>query len=162
MKGIIGNWAGKIDNGIATLRTQNGKVVSSSKGKREVLVEHYSKIGTPKPHAKFDAEFEKEINAWAEVNVDASKREDSGSIELQREFTRDEVKKCVAKLKNRKADGGRRNTERVSKVWGRGDDHYDGSVVQLDLEKRVHTQEMERRSSSQPFQKRRQDRPREL
>ena len=42
-----------------TLRAQNGKMVSSSKGKREVLVEHYSKIGTPKPEAKFDAEFEK-------------------------------------------------------------------------------------------------------
>ena len=34
-----------------------------------------------------------------------SKREDSGSIGLQREFTRDEVKECVAKLKNRKAAG---------------------------------------------------------
>ena len=42
IKGIIGNRAGKIDNGIATLRAQNGKMVSSSKGKREVLVEHYS------------------------------------------------------------------------------------------------------------------------
>ena len=82
MKGIIGNWAGKIDNGIATLRAQKGKMVSSSKGKREVLVEHYSKLGTPKANAKFDAEFEKDINAWADVNVEASKREDSSSKEL--------------------------------------------------------------------------------
>ena len=73
IKGIIGNRAGKIESGIATLRAQNGKTVSSSKGKREVLVEHYSKLGTPKPKVKFDAEFEKEINAWAEVNVEASK-----------------------------------------------------------------------------------------
>ena len=71
IKGIAGNRAGKIDNGRATLRAQNGKMVSSSKGKREVLVEHYSKLGIPKPNARFDAEFEKEINAWAEVNVEA-------------------------------------------------------------------------------------------
>ena len=69
-----------------------------------MLDEHYSKLGTTKPNAKLDAEFGKEINAWAEVDVEASKREDSSSIGLQREFTRDEVKECVAKLKNRKAD----------------------------------------------------------
>ena len=40
IKGIAGNRAGKIDNGRATLRAQNGKMVSSSKGKREVLVEY--------------------------------------------------------------------------------------------------------------------------
>ena len=80
-------------------------MVSSSKGKKEVLVEHYSKIGSPKRNAKFDAEFEREINAWAEVDVEASKPEDSSSIGLQREFTRDEVEECVAKLKNRKAAG---------------------------------------------------------
>ena len=89
-----------LDNGIETLRAQNDKMVSSSKGKREVLVEHYRKLGTPKPNAKSDTEFEKEINAWAEANVEASKREDSSSIALQREFTRDEVKECIAKLKN--------------------------------------------------------------
>ena len=83
IKGIMGNQAGKIDKAIATLRAQNGKMVGSSKGKREVLVEHYRKLGTPKPNTKFDTEFEKEINTWAEANVEASKREDSGSKELQ-------------------------------------------------------------------------------
>ena len=34
IKGIMGNQAGKMDKGIATLRAQNGKMVSSSKGKR--------------------------------------------------------------------------------------------------------------------------------
>ena len=41
IKGMIRKQAGKMDNGIATLRAQNGKMVSSSKGKRDVLVEHY-------------------------------------------------------------------------------------------------------------------------
>ena len=39
-----------------------------------------------------------------EANVDASEREDSSSEGLQRELTREEVKKCVAKL-NRNAAG---------------------------------------------------------
>ena len=51
-------------------------MVSSSKGKREVLVEHHRKLGTPTTNETFDAEFEKKINAWAEANVDASERED--------------------------------------------------------------------------------------
>ena len=38
VNGNIGNRAGKIDHGIATLRVQNGKIVINSKGKREELV----------------------------------------------------------------------------------------------------------------------------
>ena len=97
IKGILGKQAGEADTGIATLRAYNGKMVinSSSKGKREVLVEHYRKLGAPTANETSDAEFEKEINAWAEANVDASGREDSGSEGLQREFTREEVNKCV-------------------------------------------------------------------
>ena len=40
-------------------------------------------------------EFEKEINKWANTKVEESKREDSGSNELQREFTSDEVKDAI-------------------------------------------------------------------
>ena len=78
-------------------------MVSCSKGKREVLVEYHRKPGTPTTNETFDAEFEKEIDAWVEANVDASEKEDSGSEELQREFTREEIKQCVAKLENRMA-----------------------------------------------------------
>ena len=84
-------------------------MVSSSKGKREVLVEHYRKLGTQKPNAKYDTESGKEINARAEANVEASKRKDSGSKEMQREFTADEIKECVAKLKSRKAAGAEKS-----------------------------------------------------
>ena len=47
IKGILGKQAGEADTGIATLRAQNGKVVSISKRKREVLAEHYRKLGLP-------------------------------------------------------------------------------------------------------------------
>ena len=46
-------------------------LVSASKGKREVLLEPYRKLGTPTGNETFDADFEKEINAWAEANVAA-------------------------------------------------------------------------------------------
>ena len=85
--------------------TQNGKMVSSSKEKRKVLVKHYRKLGSPTANKTFDAEFEKEVNTWAEANVGASEREDRGSGGLEREFTKEEIKKRVAKLKNRKAAG---------------------------------------------------------
>ena len=104
-KGILGQQAGEADTGIATLRAQNGKMVSSLKGEREVLVEHYRTLGTPTANETFDAAFKKEINAWAESNVGASERQGRGSNGLQREFTREEGKNCVAKLENRNAAG---------------------------------------------------------
>ena len=68
-------------------------------------MEHYRKLGTPTANETFDAEFVEEINAWAEANVDASDREDNGSEGLQRELIREEVNKCVARLKNRRQQG---------------------------------------------------------
>ena len=53
-------------------------MVSSSNGKREALVEHYSKLGMPTTNETLDAEFEREIDAWVEANVDASEMEYSG------------------------------------------------------------------------------------
>ena len=78
IKQMVGEQAGEAGTGIATLRAHHGKMVGSPKGKREVLllVGHYRKLGRPTVNGTFDAEFEKEINAWAEVNVDAPERED--------------------------------------------------------------------------------------
>ena len=90
-KGILGKQAGESDTGIATSRAQNGSMVSCSRGKREVHVELCRKLGTSTANETFDAEFEKETNAWAEAIVDASEREDSGPEWLHRESTREEV-----------------------------------------------------------------------
>ena len=94
INGIMGQQAGEVDTEISTLRTQNGKMVSSSKGKREVLVEHYRKLGTPAANETFDAEFEKEISAWAEANVGASERAHRGSDGLQRVHKRSSKEVC--------------------------------------------------------------------
>ena len=52
IKGTMGNQAGKMDKGTATLRAKNGKMVSNSKGKRKVLVEHYRKLGSSTRNSK--------------------------------------------------------------------------------------------------------------
>ena len=96
-------------------------MVSCSKGKREVLAEHHRKPGTPTTNETFDAEFEKEIDAWVQANVGASERErSSGSYRLQRECTREEVNKCIGKLKNRKAAGADQIVNDCMKYGGEG------------------------------------------
>lgn len=55
--------AGEADTIIATLRAQNGGKVSWSRWKRGILVEYYHKLGIPTTNERFDAEFDKEINA---------------------------------------------------------------------------------------------------
>ena len=89
---------------MATSRAPSGTMVGSSRGEREAPVGPYRRLGTPTANEAPDAEFEREINAWAEANVDASEREDSGLECLQREFAR-EVLKCAAKPRNRKGAG---------------------------------------------------------
>ena len=56
-----------------------------------------------------------------EANVDAPEREDSsGSEGLQRGFTREEVKKCLAKLENVKAAGAYQILDPFMKYGGEG------------------------------------------
>lgn len=66
-----------------------------------MLVKHCREQGTPRTNTKFDVELKTKIDASAEGNLEASKWEDSGSKEVQRQLTRDEVRKCVAKRKSK-------------------------------------------------------------
>ena len=50
-------------HGNSYIKSTERQKVSSSKGKREVLVEHYRTLRMPTANETFDAEFEKEINA---------------------------------------------------------------------------------------------------
>ena len=78
---ILGKQTGKANTVTTTLRAQraqNGKMISTSKEERKVLVEQYRTRGTLSQR-KVDAEFEKGINACAEAKVDATERENSGS-----------------------------------------------------------------------------------
>ena len=78
IKGILSKQAGEAGTGIIAALTQSGKMVSSSKRKREVLliVERYHTLVTPTAKETCDAELEKKFKARAEANVDASEQED--------------------------------------------------------------------------------------
>ena len=78
------------------------------RGEGEVLVEHYRKLGTPTADETFDADFEMGINAWAEANLTCTRKGRHWFRRVvQREFTREEVKKCVLilRIKDRKTAG---------------------------------------------------------
>ena len=86
IQAILGKPAGEADTGIAisTLRTSNGKCLILRRG-----IENYD-CGRALAQAidrnaatneTFDAEFDKEIDAWAEANVDAPEREGSNGSE---------------------------------------------------------------------------------
>ena len=71
------------------------------------------------------------------------------------EFTREEVKKCVATFKNRKAAGANKVASLlIYEVRGRRHAYHDGYVVKSDIEKRVRDQDVERTSSSKVIQER--------
>lgn len=58
-RGTIGNRAGTIDEGIATVRALDGEIVGFSEGEGDMLVEQCCKVGTPKPNKKFGTYFER-------------------------------------------------------------------------------------------------------
>ena len=89
IKWILGTQLAEADTEITTVRAHSCKKVSSSKRGSTSIIEHYRKLGTPSANETFGEAFEKEINAWEEVNVDASEREDGGSEGIQGEFTRE-------------------------------------------------------------------------
>ena len=69
----------------------DGGLVSSGKGKREVLAGHCKRLGVPSENEAFDQLFKKEVDAWAKEEEKASKVE-VGNVELEKEFTEDEVR----------------------------------------------------------------------
>lgn len=59
-------------------------------------------LGFPATKKRFGEGLKKETNAWDQAKVEASKRDDSGSKEFQREFTREKAIECVVNSKTKK------------------------------------------------------------
>ena len=121
-----------------------------------MLIEQYRKPGTPTTNETFNAVLEKKIKAWAEANVDASHREDIRSEGLQREFTKEKAKKCIAKHTNRNAAYADQVVNDFMKYRGGG---MLTVMVVLNnwIWKTNRHREVERRSSREHVQERRRD-----
>ena len=92
VKGIPGKQAGEAGAGIITLRAQNGKMV----GRR---VEHYRKLRRNARGQRRTICVRKGRKRFRRVTG--------------REFTKEEVSKCVGKLDEQKRSEGRPNSERI-------------------------------------------------
>ena len=119
ISGMVKKIAQGGDTGVATLRGVNGGLVSSGKGKREVLAGHYKRLGVPSENEDFDQVFKKEVDAWAQKEEETSKA-DVGNVELEKEFTEDEVEACVNKLQCHKAAGADGIVNEFMKFGGKG------------------------------------------
>ncbi|CAB1098295.1 unnamed protein product [Ectocarpus sp. CCAP 1310/34] len=116
---MVKKTAQKGDTAVATARGVNGGLVRSGKGKREVLAGHYKRLGVPSENEAFDQVFKKEVDAWAQKEEETSKA-DVGNVELEKEFTEDEVEACVNKLKCHKAAGADGIVNEFMKFGGKG------------------------------------------
>lgn len=92
IQALLGKQAGEADTGQSTLRESKGRIVNSSRGKGEILVEHYRKVGTPTANAWLNAEFENKFDALVEANMGTLEKEYRGSDRSQKEFARGKKK----------------------------------------------------------------------
>ncbi|CAB1115185.1 unnamed protein product [Ectocarpus sp. CCAP 1310/34] len=83
------------------------------------LAGHYKRLGVPSENEAFDQAFKKEVDAWAQKEEETSKA-DVGNVELEKEFTEDEVEACVNKLKCHKAAGADGIVNEFMKFGGKG------------------------------------------
>ena len=102
--------------GIASLRSTSGSCVTSTKGKLEVLREHYERLGTASVDDQFDDSWkehiEKKVTEYSEIS---SLQKDNV---LDRGFT--EIKKCSKSLKNNKTGGNDGLVGELFKYGGKG------------------------------------------
>ena len=119
ISGMVKKTAQEGNTGKATLRGVNGGLVSSGKGKREVLAGHYKRLRVPSKNEAFDQVFKKEVDAWAQKGEGTSKA-DVGNVELEKESTEDEVEACVNKLQCHKAAGADEKVNDFMKFGGKG------------------------------------------
>ncbi|CAB1101144.1 unnamed protein product [Ectocarpus sp. CCAP 1310/34] len=91
----------------------------SGMGKRAGLAGHYKRLGVPSENEACDQVLKKEVDAWAQEEKEASKA-DVGNVELEREFTADEIEARVNKLQCHKAAGADGIVNEFMKFGGKG------------------------------------------
>ena len=115
---FVGRTSKASRKGIASLRSASGSCVTSTKGKLEVLREHYERLGTASVDDQFDDSWkehvEKEVKVYSKMS---SLQKDKV---LDRRISYAEIKKCSKSLKNNKTGGNDGLVGELFKYGGKG------------------------------------------
>ena len=88
---------------IASLKSDTGMSITSTRGKLEVLQKHYQLLSKMSVDSEFDADWKEEVED--SVGGYSSLSEEAGDAFLDKEVEKGEITKCVRKLKNNKTGG---------------------------------------------------------
>ena len=87
---------------ISSLKSEAGISVSSTKGKLQILQQHYQLLGTSVVDSAFDDEWKLEV----EEKVLEYSKQNLKDLDLDKEIEESEIVRCINKLKNNKTGGG--------------------------------------------------------
>ena len=130
---------------ISSLKNEAGISVPSTKGKLQILQQHYQFLGTSVVDCAFDDEWKLEV----EEKVLEYSKQNLKDLDLDKEIEESEIVRCIKKLKNNKTGGGDGIVDELLKYGGVGMVKMLGKLrICTYLEGRVHANEMERTTYS--------------
>ena len=103
---------------IASLKSDTGMSITSTRGKLEVLQKHYQLLSKMSVDSEFDADWKEEVED--SVGGYSSLSEEAGDAFLDKEVEKGEIAKCVRKLKNNKTGGSDGIVGELLKYGGSG------------------------------------------
>ena len=101
---------------ISSLKSESGISVSSTKGKLQILQQHYQLLGTSMVDSAFDDEWKLEV----EEKVLEYSKQNLKDLDLDKEIEESEIVRCINKLKNNKTGGGDGIVSELLKYGGVG------------------------------------------
>ena len=104
----------KIKN--SSLKSEAGISVSSTKGKLQILQQHYQLLGTSVVDSAFDDEWKLEV----EEKVLEYSKQNLKDLDLDKEIEEPEIVRCIKKLKNNKTGGSDGIVSELLKYGGVG------------------------------------------
>ena len=103
---------------IASLKSDTGMSITSTRGKLEVLQKHYQLLSKMSVDSEFDADWKEEVED--SVGGYSNLSEEAGDAFLDKEVEKGEIAKCVRKLKNNKTGGSDGIVGELLKYGGSG------------------------------------------
>ena len=103
---------------IASLKSDTGMSITSTRGKLEVLQKHHQLLSKMSVDSEFDANWKEEVED--SVRGYSSLSKEAGDAFLDKEAEKGEITKCVRKLKNNKTGGSDGIVGELLKYGGSG------------------------------------------